>query len=329
VQNPLLGQREKEAKTMIAVDWSHTKDLTTYDGAKVRVENRASLLKRLQRESALSSCVILEQGCPLSLIYYFTRYGIKVSLIDTYATQKYRLSHNIAKTDENDVRAIYALANNGAGLQPITLDNHQLQLHDLYHQYCRIQKARVAMENMKRGLERHYGIGESTTPVQSNIHFQPMPDFSPYDKTIATLATREKQLRKTIDKLLQPDDTLKAINIRGLGKRIWMGIVVTANPTDFQHLSSYLRYCGLTSDAKKTHSYNRQARMLYRQLAECTLKTKNPEFRPIYDKCKTDIAERHPDYTKMHIHNAALNRTATFLAKRVYQHCHNSPNPLS
>ena len=35
---------------------------------------------------------------------------------------------------------------------------------------------------------------------------------------------------------------------------------------------------------------------------------------------KVDIAEKHPDYTKGHIHNAALNRTATFLAKEIYKH---------
>ena len=32
---------------MIAVDWSHTKDLTTYDGKKVRVETIRQLLSRI------------------------------------------------------------------------------------------------------------------------------------------------------------------------------------------------------------------------------------------------------------------------------------------
>ncbi len=60
--------------------------------------------------------------------------------------------------------------------------------------------------------------------------------------------------------------------------------------------------------------------MLYHMLAESVLKQKDPVFRPLYDKCKADIAEKYPEYTKAHIHNAALNRTATFLAKRIYQY---------
>ena len=34
--------------------------------------------------------------------------------------------------------------------------------------------------------------------------------------------------------------------------------------------------------------------------------------------CKEDITERYPEYTKLHIHNAALNRTATLLAKEIW-----------
>jgi len=106
-----------------------------------------------------------------------------------------------------------------------------------------------------------------------------------------------------------------------LGKRIWLGLMVTANPRDFKCLSAYLRFCGRISDVIKSHKYNRHARMLYHMLAEGIMKQKDARFRPVYDKCKTDIAEKYPDYTKLHIHNAALNRTATFLAKEIFNHC--------
>ncbi len=111
------------------------------------------------------------------------------------------------------------------------------------------------------------------------------------------------------------------MNIRGLGARLWVGILVTANPLTFKCLSAYLRYCGLTSDVVKQHNYKSHAKMLYHVLAQCILKQHDPQFRPIYDKCKADITLKHPDYTKLHIHNAALNRTATFLAKTMFQYC--------
>jgi len=53
-------------------------------------------------------------------------------------------------------------------------------------------------------------------------------------------------------------------------------------------------------------------------LAEGVMKQRDEKFRSIYDKCKEDIAQKYPEYTKLHIHNGALNRTATFLAKEIY-----------
>lgn len=52
------------------------------------------------------------------------------------------------------------------------------------------------------------------------------------------------------------------------------------------------------------------------------IKDKMHTFLDFYDKCKLDIAEKHQEYTKIHIHNASLNRTATFLAKHIYRHLH-------
>ncbi|GAG82115.1 unnamed protein product, partial [marine sediment metagenome] len=114
--------------------------------------------------------------------------------------------------------------------------------------------------------------------------------------------------------------------------RLWLGILVTANPASFKCVSAYLRFCGLTSDVMATHKYNRHAKMLYHLLAEAILKAKDPQFRTIYDKCKADFVLRHPEpetrtingksvkfYTKGHSHNAALNRIATFLAKHIYK----------
>jgi hypothetical protein len=257
--------------------------------------------------------------------------GVQVSLIDNKATEHHRQEHNIDKSDENDAKIIWTLFQNGAKLQPITIDNKALQLHDIYHQYCRYKKARVAMENMKKAHIRQYKVGasESMGGVQSSHFVQLAPDLSPYDIAIDTLQAREKSLIKRLESVAKELPLLEMANsesnrifqppaIRGLGERIWLGLMITANPTNFKCLSSYLRFCGLTADVIKCHKYNRHARMLYHILAECTLKSHSIEFRAIYDKCKCDLTLKHPDYTKGHIHNASLNRTATFLAKRIF-----------
>lgn len=324
---------------MIAIDWSHTKDLTTYDGKKVRVEDKKALLKRLKSilHAESKGSVILEQGCPLSLTYSLLLAGTDVYTISNRATQDYRVEHGIEKSDENDAKIIYELAQNGAKLEQVTLDNKEVQLKDLYHQYCRYQKARVSLQNMKKAHVRHYGDGESNTLLTSIIYLKPSPSFLAYDIAIDTLKAQE---HSCLDKLLlvakglplfdmvggesmmpvKSTSQLQPPAIKGLGKRIWIGLIVTADPIDFKCLSAYLRFCGLTNDVMLTHKYSRHAKMLYHMLAEEVMKQRDPLFRPVYDKCKVDITEKHPDYTKMHIHNAALNRTATFLAKHIFNH---------
>lgn len=357
---------------ILAIDWSHIKDLTTYDGKKVRVETRNSLLKKLAGESighllskpAVHSAnlgvgeestqtfkpsiqinsptpsIILEQGCPLSLIYDVLKTGYLVSVISNRATQDYRVEHNIEKSDETDAKIIYELANNGASLTPVKLDDDQIQLVDLYQRYKRYQKARVSLQNMRKAYIRQFGDGKSSARVKSIQSVNPSPSIEgegeskplvesirsvnpspsdgslPYDIGIDTLKAAENSCLKKIVKLAPP--VPQALKIKGLGSRIWAGIIITANPTNFPSLSSYLRYCGQVNLDQLDHKWNRHARMLYHMLAEEVMKQRDERFRPIYDQCKADITQRYPKYTKMHIHNAALNRTATFLAKKIY-----------
>lgn len=316
----------------IAVDWSHTKGLTTYDGKKVRVEDRRSLLERLKKlgkdteksshslkskNATHSHTIILEEGCPASLIYDLVVQGNQVNLISNRATEDYRVKHDIAKSDENDAKIIWELANTGAQLRTLNVDDNWLQLHSLYRQYVRYQKARVAMQLMKKAYLRYFGDEESGSASQLS------GDTAAYDTAIDTLKAKEVSLMKRLTPLVSKSES-KLVpsppSIKGLGNRIWAGIVVTANPNDFKCLSSYLRFCGLTEDVIKSHKYNRHARMLYHMLAEMILRKGDPTFRPIYDKCKVDIADKNPSYTKGHIHNAALNRTATMLAKHIFKH---------
>jgi len=364
------------SKLYYAIDWSHTKGLTIYDGKKLLILDRRALLKRLAGESKLAlksrlvvnpasngtegesragvksmrvlnssvPVVVLEQGCPLSLIYDILKTGCQVNVISNRATQDYRVEHNIEKTDENDARIIYELANNGTKLTPVSLADDQIQLIDLYQRYKRYQKARVSLSNMKKAYIRQVGDGiksrievkstttlnnpspaiegegESSVRVKSMVYFNPPPSTDgtlPYDIGIDTLKAAENSCLKKIVKLVPP--VPQSIKIRGLGPRIWAGIYITANPVNFPTMSSYLRYCGLVDKEQIGTKWNRHACMLYHMLAEAIMKQRDKKFRPIYDQCKVDITEKYPNYTKLHIHNAAMNRTSTFLAKEIWK----------
>ena len=106
--------KELKEPMQIAVDWSHTKGLTTYDSKKVRVEDKKSLLQRLRKlgktgEESISNLpstvfihsptIILEEGCPASLIYDLVIQGNQVQLISNRATEDYRVKNGIAKSE--------------------------------------------------------------------------------------------------------------------------------------------------------------------------------------------------------------------------------------
>lgn len=380
---------------MLAIDWSHTKGLTIYDGKKCKVETRKSLLKRLKADgvgeesksivqsrfllNSPTHPIILEQECPLSLIYDILRTGHQLFLINNMRVKGYRESQGWEKTDENDAKAIYELAESKPNiLVEQSLDEDRLKLLGLYRHYIKYQKARVALQNMKSSHLRAFGDGEESIkhtpstdgfnppppnegedeeskesiqstnsshssspfitldPVTKTFHQNQPDSISPYDVGIKALLLTEKSLLKQIVKLTPPIP--ETLSVKGLGPRLWAGIYVTANPTNFPKLSGYLRYCGLVNLKQLDHKYNRHARVLYRMLAVSVLKlggkaeeesscsilsifefNSSISHRAIYDKCKADITEKHADYTKLHIHNAALNRMATFLAKEIWQ----------
>ena len=200
---------------MIAIDWSHTKQLTTYDGKKVKQETLEALIKRESKdgvggESKLkiksatilqSPTFILEEGCPLRIAYKLLGIG-KVYTISNRATQDYRVEHSIEKSDETDARIIYELSQNGVKLKQIVLNDSDLQMYSLYHQYCRYQKARVAMMSMKKSHQRHFGDGDSKVQLKSTTTSQPSPDLSPYDIAIDVLKAREKIILKSLEKMV-------------------------------------------------------------------------------------------------------------------------------
>ena len=92
---------------------------------------------------------------------------------------------------------------------------------------------------------------------------------------------------------------------------------------DWSHIKELTTY-----DGKKIRVESRKA--LLKRITESTITIKSTKILQViieqgcplslcYDKCKEDIREKYPDYTKIHCHNASLNRTATFLAKHIYK----------
>jgi hypothetical protein len=284
---------------LIAIDWSTSKQLTTFDGKVTRKEPLNTFINRILDIKPIK--IVLEESCPLVILHQLLIHKMPTYFIDIYTTQRYRDECKIRKTDSNDAQIIWHESQKDNHLRKVKLTNTDIQLYGMYNRYCRLQKARVALDNMRTSHLKHFGIVE----------------LEAYDKAITILHDKEKDMIKKITHA----DILNKPKIKGLGKRIWVGILITAHPRQFPCLSAYLRFCGLTKDSKEAHKYNRHIRSLYFMLSEEIMRKRDIEFRPIYDKCKADLKERFPLHNKAHIHRAALNRTATFLAKAIYNHC--------
>jgi len=327
---------------MIALDWATTKKLVTYDGSTFREEDRKSLLKRLSLDSsneestldikstsafnslepnlgeesmhsvksseALNSpkLIVAESSCPLSLIYEFNKLGYAVRLVKGQDVSSYRKEVNIDKDDHIDAYLIYRIANDKPELlsEPITYSDSKIEAIDNYRRFYKVQKARVALQNQSKAFHRYFGSNGSIA----------------IGEALKILKSEENSLLKDVVRNI-PNIPLELDKIKGLGPRLWSGIFITANPIYFKTLSRYLRFCGLVNKEQLNNAYNRHAKTLYRMFADQVIMQGDPEFRLIYDKCKMDIIESHPTYTKAHIDNAARNRLATFLAKKVYNNC--------
>lgn len=288
---------------MIGIDWSHTKGLAVADGEKTIVISSVDSLPK-------DGTIALGSNPPLTLIYELLRSGHEVVLVDDKQVKAEREKSGVGKSDQVDAEFIRLVALNGDYRQ-VNRDEQNIQLLHTYSRFLKNQKARVALTNMAKGHLRYFG---SWTV--------------PGDELIFELCT--KQLKLAEDSCLQelkrlsPPIPSGLNNIKGLGPRIWGGIMSVANPRTFPHIHQYLKYCGLTASARIDHKYSRRARVVYYLFADQIIRQKDA-LKTIYDEAKQVAHIRHENggcnckYPKAHCHNIGTNRLATELAKMVYK----------
>lgn len=217
-----------------------------------------------QQINPSDNLVVLETGCPLSFIYDLTRVGYTIQLIKGQDIKEYRESKGIAKSDEADARCIYELASANPNLlsKPITPTSREVQIIDSYRRFYKLQKARVILENQSKAFYRYFGSSEDTGAM---------------DIALNTLEAAEHSYLQRVENYI-PQMPARLHRIKGMGERLWAGIMVTADPTNFPTLSRYLRFCGLVDRKQLEHKFNRHARALYYLLADGIVKARDPKF---------------------------------------------------
>lgn len=255
--------------------------------------------------------VLVEIGCPKGKLYQYAE-KCKVLLIDGKETKKARKGK---KTHKEDALTILRLYKEKPQLfKKLTIkDKEELGRIKQFKIYMRITKTLAGIKNIQKAQIKEYG-GE-LEDIKEQIKY---------------LEKKKKELLKPLEKWVKP--YLKQTeDIKGLGPRYLIEVLLFAPPKKFHCLSAYLSYCGYKGSAywkidqkggkKKAGKYNHNVHAAYycivTEIIKHRIKSPN-KFGKMYDEFKKNIAKKNKDWTKGKINGVTINRIATFVAKEIY-----------
>jgi hypothetical protein len=143
-----------------------------------------------------------------------------------------------------------------------------------------------------------------------------------FDKTPDIGLKKVSQLKRAVAKELTVliKDELPKIHIKGIAIINLAGILAYAHPSRFPSQRKFLHYCGYTQASRINKRYCHKIKSIMFMIVGCIIKAKDPKYYPMYLKFKEDARARsQPGKSKMGIHRIAMNRTATFILKEIYQ----------
>ncbi len=187
--------------------------------------------------------VLVEIGCPKGKLYQYAE-KCKVLLIDGKETDKARKGK---KTHKEDAITILRLYDEKPKLfKKLTVkDKEELERIKQFKIYMRVTKTLAGIKNIQKAQQREYG--EEVKDIKGQIK---------------DLEKRKKDLLKPLEKWIKPY-LEKVDDIKGLGPRYLIEILLFANPKKFPCLSAYLKYCGFKGVCKETHKFNRNVKSAY------------------------------------------------------------------
>lgn len=190
--------------------------------------------------------------------------------------------------------------------------------------YERVNKDLVSLKNRQKAMLREYG------------------DIPVYEKTISLFEEEKKSLLRQVLPFIQEEYSLVKY-IKGVGPTLIARLLAVAHPNRFSTKTKYLLYCGYKDTCRKTHKYNRTAKSILYLMAEATMMHRDPVFRDIYDAARAWAMKKtcascwvpkrglvcyrsenmEQKVCKSRSYGVALNRTATQIAKTIWERLHN------
>lgn len=256
--------------------------------------------------------IYIESGCPKFLLYNLIDRGCKIFTCKGEETSHLREELKIKKTDENDVRVLQQLYQKDPSLfaEMLKPDADEIKFKFIVGKFEALTQIIIGLKTRSRFAEKEYG------------------EFDFLKPQIKALEREKIKLIKSTKPLLTKET--QVISIRGISTTLIARLLSQAHPKHFPTLSRYLAYCGYEGYMKKRHEKGKGKRPNYLAhgvlafMAKSMLMNKNPTYRALYDKCKLRYQTEHPEWSKLHIHNKALNIVATFIAKEFWFKLHNN-----
>ena len=167
-----------------------------------------------------------------------------------------------------------------------------------------IQKQRIAISNRLDALAREADEAESTTSALWERWFYELQDI-------------EGRIDKDIESITGDYPIIALMcEVKGVGKLLAAQVVAHIDISRAPHVSSLWRYAGYGVDGEGERDrlqkgvkapYNKGLKTICWKVATSFMRSNSP-YREIYDKAKARYERERPDWTKGHIHNAAVRK---------------------
>lgn len=177
-----------------------------------------------------------------------------------------------------------------------------------------IQKARIQFGNRLAALDK---ADSSAGSVQRQI----------VELWLMRFHELEKQLDQDIASVVRDEPMYEhIIALRGIGPILAAKMIAMIDIERAPTVSALWRYAGYAVidgerekpvKGEKLH-YNKRLKIALRLVAESFIKS-NSSYRAIYDAAKPHYAEAHPDWTPLHVHNAAMRKMVKVFLSHLWQ----------
>jgi len=300
-----------------AIDWATKKDLAiTKDGKKVKfisatIESFDKFLNSLNGDKYQ---FYFEEGGGDSFKLLANRNGHKVFTTLGKNTDDRREKLGIEKTDENDVKIIFDMAEDNPELF------REFALLDLITaKICVLFKIRKdTEENLVRAKNRLFSLNKRLELLDLGKDKDKLLERQ--KDTINKLKKQFELQTKTLEKLVNQHPIWNSYlkNEKGIGGVVAGGLIAgIKRASKYDDKYSMRHYAGMITK-KGNQQFNHQLKRTLYFFIEGIIKARTPIWRELYDNMKTYYANKHSDWKKGKVDNYAKKFVQTKFLDKLY-----------